>query len=229
MCLVALTGVLEGLLRRRQRLVGPVSIVALAGASVFLFAAGDDGGVVLAAINTSSSLAAVLSVAVMGRLAGRLGPARAASLCNAAFNLAIVAGGWLGRAVYPLLGTTWASLVSFALSFMVTAVGLLLCISEGEGDGRIGPPPHAAAPASYSDVYNEISLDLASRYGLTSREAEVCRGLCRGKRLQTIADEAGISVNTVKTHVSHIYQKAGVSSREELIALASEEPRPARH
>lgn len=37
-----------------------------------------------------------------------------------------------------------------------------------------------------------------------------------------IAENLGISENTVRTHVRHIYEKLGVSSREELIAYVDD-------
>ena len=43
-----------------------------------------------------------------------------------------------------------------------------------------------------------------------------------GRTLQSIGNETFLSYNTVKTHVSHIYQKTGVHSRDELIDLLDE-------
>ena len=51
------------------------------------------------------------------------------------------------------------------------------------------------------------------------REQDVLEYLLKGRTLQSIANETFLSYNTVKTHVSHIYQKAGVHSRDELIDL----------
>ncbi|MBS6940213.1 MAG: helix-turn-helix transcriptional regulator [Slackia piriformis] len=62
---------------------------------------------------------------------------------------------------------------------------------------------------------------------LTPREREVCSLWVRGHTAAHIERRLCVSKSTVKTHVSHIYEKAGVSSREELIA-AFEEFAPSR-
>jgi DNA-binding CsgD family transcriptional regulator len=54
---------------------------------------------------------------------------------------------------------------------------------------------------------------------LTCREREVVRLVCNGQSNQEIADEAGLSVPTVKQHVHAIFRKLEVSSRSRLIAL----------
>ena len=52
---------------------------------------------------------------------------------------------------------------------------------------------------------------------LSTRELEVVRELCKGKSNKEIALSLGISVNTVKTHLSRSLRKAKVSNRAELI------------
>lgn len=59
----------------------------------------------------------------------------------------------------------------------------------------------------------------ASRYGFSPRELEIFEYLLRGKTLPAIASDAHLSYNTVKTHVSHIYQKMGVHTRNEMIDM----------
>lgn len=51
---------------------------------------------------------------------------------------------------------------------------------------------------------------------LTSREEEVLRLTLAGKKRKSVAEELCVSENTVKTHLSHIFAKAGVSSKKEL-------------
>lgn len=59
----------------------------------------------------------------------------------------------------------------------------------------------------------------AGVYRLTQREEDIAVLLVRGRSLTTIARDLGLSSNTIKTHVSHIYQKCGIHSREEFIEL----------
>ncbi len=54
---------------------------------------------------------------------------------------------------------------------------------------------------------------------LTSREREVLNLLARGLSNRDIAEDLVITHKTVKNHLSRIYEKIGVSSRAEAIAL----------
>jgi DNA-binding CsgD family transcriptional regulator len=54
---------------------------------------------------------------------------------------------------------------------------------------------------------------------LTSREQEVVRLVCDGRSNQEIADNAGLSLPTVKKHVHAIFRKLEVNSRSQLVAL----------
>ncbi|GGZ97622.1 response regulator [Streptomyces echinoruber] len=55
---------------------------------------------------------------------------------------------------------------------------------------------------------------------LTERESEVLVMLARGKANKEIARELGIGQQTVKTYVSHIFDKLGVHSRTQAVAHA---------
>ena len=57
---------------------------------------------------------------------------------------------------------------------------------------------------------------------LSDRELEILRLLSQGKSNKQIAADLFISVNTVKVHVSNIYEKIGVSSRTEATLYALE-------
>jgi DNA-binding NarL/FixJ family response regulator len=53
---------------------------------------------------------------------------------------------------------------------------------------------------------------------LTSREEAVLDSLARGLAYKQIGDELGISINTIRTHLRHIYEKLHVQSRTEAVA-----------
>lgn len=72
---------------------------------------------------------------------------------------------------------------------------------------------------SPEDVLEERCSLAAARYGLSEREEEIMSYLVRGKSAKSIAAETFISYNTVKTHMSHIYQKMGIHNREDLFGL----------
>lgn len=67
------------------------------------------------------------------------------------------------------------------------------------------------------------SAQVARAYALSDREEEILTHLACGKTAKTIAADTFISYNTVKTHISHIYQKTGVHTREELVSLVVQE------
>lgn len=57
---------------------------------------------------------------------------------------------------------------------------------------------------------------------LSERELEVLQGIARGQSNQAIADHLYVSLNTVKTHMSHIFAKLHVHSRTQAVARAHE-------
>lgn len=57
---------------------------------------------------------------------------------------------------------------------------------------------------------------------LTQRELEVLGFIAAGKRNRQIADELVVTVDTVKRHVSHIFDKLGTANRTEAVARARE-------
>jgi two-component system nitrate/nitrite response regulator NarL len=58
------------------------------------------------------------------------------------------------------------------------------------------------------------------RFGLTAREAEILPMLAQGYSNREIATAFSISVQTIKHHCSHIYDKLGTSNRVELALFA---------
>jgi HD-GYP domain-containing protein (c-di-GMP phosphodiesterase class II) len=62
----------------------------------------------------------------------------------------------------------------------------------------------------------------ASSIALTDREAEVLRLVAREQTNPAIAASLGISAKTVERHVTHVYQKIGVSSRAGAAVFALE-------
>ena len=59
--------------------------------------------------------------------------------------------------------------------------------------------------------------ELTARFGFTKREAEVAELIMIGCDNRQISETLFIALPTVKAHIGHIFQKAGVSSRTELV------------
>ena len=60
----------------------------------------------------------------------------------------------------------------------------------------------------------------ADRYALTDRQLQIIRAVVGGDTNRVIAESLGISEDTVKQHLSSIFDKCGVSSRVELAMFA---------
>lgn len=58
--------------------------------------------------------------------------------------------------------------------------------------------------------------NIGERFELSQRETEVLKELGKGKDMQTVASDLGISYSTARTHVRSIYTKCNVHSRHEL-------------
>ena len=58
-------------------------------------------------------------------------------------------------------------------------------------------------------------------FGLTRRELEILREVVAGYTNKEIAERAAISENTVKSHLTHIFNKLGASNRVELALFAA--------
>jgi DNA-binding CsgD family transcriptional regulator len=62
-------------------------------------------------------------------------------------------------------------------------------------------------------------VKLAKLYGLSPKETEVLLLLAKGRNAEYIQEKLVVSRHTAKAHIYHIYQKANVHSRQELINL----------
>lgn len=60
-------------------------------------------------------------------------------------------------------------------------------------------------------------------YGLSSREKEILKELTEGQPLKNIAAKLFISLETVRTHVKHIYAKLHVANRTEAVLKATQQ------
>jgi DNA-binding NarL/FixJ family response regulator len=74
------------------------------------------------------------------------------------------------------------------------------------------------------DVVSAISGTEAGRaarpFNLTSRERDIVQAIVAGQTNKDIADRLGISTQTVKHHLTSIFDKTGVSTRLELAMFA---------
>jgi len=67
-----------------------------------------------------------------------------------------------------------------------------------------------------NNEHNQLSEQLQHISHLTPREKEVCQLLLKRRTYKQIATELFISINTVKKHIQHIYEKLSVNNRSQL-------------
>ncbi|MFD0702154.1 hypothetical protein DMP06_03690 [Slackia equolifaciens] len=71
-------------------------------------------------------------------------------------------------------------------------------------------------------TFEEACALFAESIALTKRERDVLALLARGRTASYIARDLVVSEPTARTHISHIYRKAGVNSQQQLIDLFEE-------
>jgi DNA-binding NarL/FixJ family response regulator len=71
------------------------------------------------------------------------------------------------------------------------------------------------------EASSDISAELSSEFGLTTREGEVLSWLAKGKTNRDIAQILGLSPRTVDKHLEQIYAKLGVENRTAAAAIAA--------
>ena len=89
---------------------------------------------------------------------------------------------------------------------------------EGSPATRDGGATQPADLPSSSQVHRRLAA-IASGAQLTERETEIFELLVRGRNARYLQEQLGITRNTAKSHIAHIYAKLGVHSQQELIDL----------
>ena len=138
--------------------------------------------------------------------------------------------GFVGMGNMSLFGTLVIFLLVLSFVFLFsereTSLG-----AKGQADEAAGLEPGAAAgvgsegPTSDAAAAEPSQLVVPAgplyppEWNLTEREDEILGLWVTSHGLRSIGETLGLSESTVKTHVRHIYEKCGVHSRAELIAL----------
>jgi LuxR family maltose regulon positive regulatory protein len=89
------------------------------------------------------------------------------------------------------------------------APGYVSCLLDAHGNGSVQTESEPAAQDALVEPLSE-------------REIEVLHLLSTGRTYQEIATAISVSLNTVKTHLKHIYAKLGVRNRRAAAARAEE-------
>lgn len=85
-----------------------------------------------------------------------------------------------------------------------------------------GGRPMSRYVANYSLHIDDVAASTTELEQLTPKEREVVTLIARGFKYREVAEELGISVKTLETHMAHIFGKLGVASRHEVTRIAFE-------
>ncbi|HEY2861782.1 MAG TPA: response regulator transcription factor [Terracidiphilus sp.] len=88
------------------------------------------------------------------------------------------------------------------------------------GDYWIGGKRVVNLVSALHDLMQQASVPQRKTFGLTPRELEVVGSIVEGCSNRDIAKQFGLSEETVKRHLSNIFDKTGVSTRLELALFA---------
>jgi DNA-binding CsgD family transcriptional regulator len=133
---------------------------------------------------------------------------------------ALLAGLASTALIGPLLGTIPFQdiLFSSAPSLLLAMLLLLLFTLRKPIVALFFPQQQQLQPLDTSDLEQRCGL-LAEQHSLTNREHEIVLLVSEGRNQPFIEQKLSISRATVKTHMTHIYRKCGVNSKQELIDL----------
>lgn len=130
-----------------------------------------------------------------------------------------------------LILTTFGEETALAAALRAGAAGFALKDAPGEelqqavravaaGEGWLDPAVTPQVLAAFRTSAPTAPMTTAAPVDLTSREVDVLQLVGRGRTNSEIADELVISEATVKTHLSHIFDKLGVRDRAAAIVYA---------
>lgn len=142
-------------------------------------------------------------------------------------------------AVFAVRTVDWhpyrlAALTELAMSVVAFAFGLMLQTFTGMGRFLVNGALYAVVVIALALLWRmrgiaieapkpvdvrDACARLAAEAGLTPREAQVLELLAQGRSRVFMQEELGLSDSTIKAHTSHVYQKLGVHSKQELISL----------
>ena len=80
-----------------------------------------------------------------------------------------------------------------------------------------GAPMSSQIALQVVQSFRENTKDASKVDELSEREKEILEQLAKGYSTKEIADRSSVSVNTVRTHLQHIYEKLHVRSRTEAV------------
>lgn len=126
---------------------------------------------------------------------------------------------YFGAVTGSIIGLFTAGFAGMTVAFAIATVFAATIFALAP---RITTQPPVVA-REYVDSRTEAFTRIATRYGLSNREAEIFELFASGRNAAYICETCFISKNTVDTHLRHIYDKTGVRSKQKLIDMVEDE------
>jgi DNA-binding NarL/FixJ family response regulator len=127
--------------------------------------------------------------------------------------IALAANRKPGSAVRQMLVGRRGSRVAYVLT--VLPLGVELAVYERPLAMILVADPNARSPPE---------RDLAELFGLSPAESRLTVALLAGKTMREVATDSGVQITTVRTQLSSVLRKVGVSRQAELIRVLSNIP-----
>lgn len=222
-------GALDAVLFRSKRFSVAEKLIMPATVAGLFFLVALDARALLAGgifVFTAQQIMSVVLYARFGQIASReeVSPVKTFALGISATDCGFIVGIAVAHLMPPA--------ASGQGLYLILGVVYLVVISAFLNAGGLLPRKEPASTAMEAQISlqrsGNMAADVALSHGLTPRESEIFAYLLRGKSVPAIAAEVLLSVNTVRTHIAHIYQKFDVHSRDELVTAVDEEWEKAR-
>lgn len=118
----------------------------------------------------------------------------------------------------------FASVVTMAVALVLEVASLVVVglVVAAQVRAASRPPVDPGSGAEETDDPRAVACgSLAIEFGLTERERDVLGLVSMGYTVQRIAEERGVSQNTVRTHTKGLYRKLDIHTKQEAIELVN--------
>jgi len=122
--------------------------------------------------------------------------------------------------VYENDEKVFEALKAGASGYLLKNTGLLHLVEALKELHNGGSPMSANIARKLVSVFRDSAKDVGELESLSNRENEILKLLSKGLLYKEIADQLGISTNTVRQHIHKIYEKLHVQNRTEAINKA---------
>lgn len=130
--------------------------------------------------------------------------------------LAVFIGGWTGELLLNNVQDIYSVTAVYAWGTISTVLFLAPFLTERLDRDLAGKISKSLTDAEKTEFDLEI---IPNNQNLTAKERELIHLTLDGMTNKEIAAQMGITENTVKTHLKHIYAKTGILNKNQLLAM----------